>query len=108
MPDEVLMPVSKPDALVQAEIHAIRQVSDVLAAQTRAVERLGEKVDDVRERVIRIEEQQTNKRLDAQGIEVDKLKIAMARLHGLFLPVGTLGAAVLGGAGVFLINKLLG
>ena len=72
--DEILTPVTKPEAVALAEIHAMRQVADTLralsdtvtsqgkaqaehsAASTRAMERLTEKVDGMNTRLIRLEE----------------------------------------------------
>lgn len=65
--DEVMMPVSTPEAFRHAEIHAMRQLGDAVTAQTkffgeamgantRALERLVDKVDDVDRRLIRVEE----------------------------------------------------
>lgn len=69
-----MTPVTKPEAVALAEINAMRQVSDTLgvlaatitaqgraaadhsAASTRAMERLGDKVDDMNGRLIRLEE----------------------------------------------------
>lgn len=55
--DEVLMPIGTSEALNLAEIHAMRGLTDAVASLTRHVERIGSKVDDVRERVIKLEEQ---------------------------------------------------
>lgn len=78
---EVLMPVPNADALQQVEIHVLRQMGDNIAAQTRSLERLTTKVDDVRERVIRLEAQKTGeevaalqKRLDTALSRIDALE----------------------------------
>lgn len=65
------MPVQKAEALQHVEITVLRQIGDNVAAQTRTLEGLRDKVDDVRERVIRLEEQKVAK-------EVDSLKTALA------------------------------
>jgi hypothetical protein len=61
---EVMMPVTKPDALQHIEITVLRQIGDNIAAQTRRLETLSDKVDDVRERVIRIEASKTEKQVE--------------------------------------------
>lgn len=53
--DEIMMPVPKPEAVVMAEIHALRQISDALTATNRSLATLTADVRDVRERVIKIE-----------------------------------------------------
>ena len=63
--DEVMTPVSTHEALSLAEIHVLRQISDNLASQGRQLERMNEKVDDVRERVIGLEKSGYDKRLEA-------------------------------------------
>jgi len=73
-PDQIMTPVTTPEAVAMAEIHAMRQVADTLrtlsdtvtsqgkaqaehsAASTRAMERLTEKVDGMNTRLIRLEE----------------------------------------------------
>jgi histidinol dehydrogenase len=77
---EVLMPVGQADALQQVEIHVLRQMGDNIAAQTRAMERLTGKVDDVRERVIRLEERKTDAALEAVQ---EKLDTALERIDQL-------------------------
>lgn len=59
-----MMNVSKPDALQHIEITVLRQLGDNIAAQTRHLETLSSKVDDVRERVIRIEARETEKHVE--------------------------------------------
>lgn len=56
-----MMNVSRPEALQQAEIHAMRQMGDAIQSVVRAMEAMSTKVDDVRERVIRLEEQKATK-----------------------------------------------
>lgn len=53
--DEIMMPVTKPEAVTLAEIHALRQISDALAATNRSLTTLTADMRDVRERVIKIE-----------------------------------------------------
>jgi hypothetical protein len=61
VPDDVMMNVSKPEALQQVEIHVMRQMGDALQTMGRSLEAITTKVDDVRERVIRLEEQKATK-----------------------------------------------
>ena len=63
-----------------AEIHALRQISDLLAAQTRQMEKLTDKVDDVRERVIALEMSGYDDRL--KSLKVD-LEAAKRQIDGL-------------------------
>lgn len=51
----VLTSMTHGDALAAAEIHALRQISDAISAQTRRLDSIDDKVDDVRERVARME-----------------------------------------------------
>lgn len=53
--DEFIMPVSKPDAVAEMHLHALRQISDSLTATNRSLTNLAADVKDVRERVIKIE-----------------------------------------------------
>ena len=80
MSDEIMMPVPKGEAVQMAEIHALRQISDNLAAQTRQLEKLGDKVDDVRERVIALEMSGFDKRLEAIKSDMDVLKRDISEL----------------------------
>lgn len=98
---EIMTPVTKPEAVALAEIHAMRQVADTLkalgdtiatqgraqtehtAASTRAMEKLSEKVDGMNARLIRLEEQK-------HGREIDALRKDFAALAG---KVDTLEAA---------------
>lgn len=77
---EVMMNVSVPEALHGIEITVLRQLVDNLATQTRALERLTGKIDDVRERVIRLESQKTHE--EVASIQT-KLDTAMARIDQL-------------------------
>lgn len=58
---EIFTAVTKPEALAQAEIHAMRQMGDAIQLMGRSLEAMSTKVDDVRERVIRLEEQKATK-----------------------------------------------
>lgn len=86
MSDEIMTPVTKPEAVSMAEIHAMRQVADTLralsdavtaqgksqaehsAASTRAMERLTEKVDGMNTRLIRLEEAK-------HGREIERIEL---------------------------------
>lgn len=74
------MPVPKAEALQQVEITVLRQIGDNVAAQTRTLEGLRDKVDDVRERVIRLEEQKVAKEVESLKGE---LSAALARIDVL-------------------------
>jgi hypothetical protein len=67
-------------ALHQAQILTLRQIGDNLAAQTKRLEGLTEKVDDVRERLVRLEAQEAGKLVEA--VRGD-LKGALARIDEL-------------------------
>lgn len=53
------------DALHQAQILTLRQIGDNVAAQTKRLEGLTTKVDDVRERLVRLEAQEAGKLVEA-------------------------------------------
>lgn len=89
--EQLLMSVSKPEALQHAEIHAMRQMADAVTAQTkffgeamasntRSLERVAEKLNEVNERLIRVEEQK-----HGQAIEdvKDELRGAFRRIKDL-------------------------
>lgn len=82
-PEEVMMPMPKQEALTQIEITVLRQLGDNIAAQTRHLEALGDKVDDVRERVIRIEAQETEKRVEALSKRVAMLETQGNKISGV-------------------------
>jgi hypothetical protein len=67
-------------ALDQAHILTLRQIGDNLAAQTKRLEGLTSKVDDVRERLVRLEAQEAGKLVDALRGE---LKGALFRIDVL-------------------------
>lgn len=73
--EQILMSVGKPEALAHAEIHAMRQLADAVTAQskffgevmqanTRALERVVERVDDMNSRLIRLEEQKHGREIE--------------------------------------------
>jgi hypothetical protein len=78
--DEIMTPVTRSDALQHAEITALRQMGDAVQVVVRSLETLTSKVDDVRERVIRLEEQKTARLVE---IVEGKLEVAMARIDTL-------------------------
>lgn len=60
--DEIMTPVTKPEAVAMAEIHALRQISDALSATNQSLHALAHDVrevradvKEVREKVIRME-----------------------------------------------------
>lgn len=78
--DEIIMPVPKPEALSLAEIHALRGLTDAVGTLTRHVERIGAKMDDVRERVIRIEARDYERQIETLS---QRLTAALTRIDGL-------------------------
>ena len=60
-----------------AEIHALRGLTDAVSSLTRQVEGLGLKVDDVRERVIKIEAREYERQIEHQN---DRLNAAFKRI----------------------------
>ena len=65
------------DALQNAQILTLRQIGENVAAQTRRLEGLTAKVDDVRERLVRLEAQEAGKLVEGLGSD---LKAAVARV----------------------------
>lgn len=61
-------------------LFALQQISDNLSAQTRRLEGLTEKIDDVRERLVRLESQEAGKLVEA--VRGD-LKGALSRIDQL-------------------------
>lgn len=80
---EVLMSITKPEALQHIEITVLRQMGDNIAAQTRHLETLSGKVDDVRERVIRIEARETEKHVEALNRRVAALEAKGQQVSGI-------------------------
>lgn len=78
--NEVFMPMPQAEALHQVEITVLRQIGDNVATQTRTLEGLRDKLDDVRERVIRLEEQKVAKEVDTLNA---KLALALNRIDVL-------------------------
>ncbi|OXE35486.1 MAG: hypothetical protein CGW95_13505 [Phenylobacterium zucineum] len=67
-------------SLQKTQIITLQQIGENLAAQTRRLEGLTVKVDDVRERLVRLEAQEAGKLVE--GVRGD-LKIALERLDAL-------------------------
>ena len=63
-----------------AQIFALRQIGENVAAQTARLEGLAAKMDDVRERLARLEAQEAGKLVDGLRAE---LKAALARIDAL-------------------------
>lgn len=68
------------DALHQAQILTLRQIGDNVAAQTKRLEGLTTKVDDVRERLVRLETQEAGKLVEALRGD---LRVALNRIDAL-------------------------
>lgn len=78
--ESVIQPVPKAEAVGLAEIHAIRGLTDAVSGLTRHIERIGGRVEDVRERVIKLEAKETDAKL-AEGRE--KMNNLSDRLNAL-------------------------
>lgn len=65
------------EALHQAQILTLRQIGDNVAAQTKRLEGLTNKVDDVRERLARLEAQKADKLVEALR---EELRTALGRI----------------------------
>lgn len=77
------------EAIRDAQILTLRQISENLAAQTRRLEGLTAKVDDVRERLVRLEAQEAGKLVEALRSDlkaavgrVDLLEAARNKIEG--------------------------
>lgn len=68
------------EALHQAQILTLRQIGDNVAAQTKRLEGLTTKVDDVRERLVRLETQEAGKLVEALRAD---LRAALNRIDAL-------------------------
>ena len=66
--------------LHQAHILTLRQISDNLAVQTKRLEGLTNKVDDVRERLVRLEAHEAGKLVDALRTDINGM---LARIDDL-------------------------
>lgn len=67
-------------ALQKSQIVTLQQIGENLSAQTRRLEGLTAKVDDVRERLVRLEAQEAGKLVEGVRSE---LKAALGRLDAL-------------------------
>ena len=96
--DEIMMPVGKPEAQAMAEIHALRQVGDAVAAQSRmfsdfmtgvikAQEALTKSIDAMRGDVQTMDRRLTRVEEQKHGRDIEKLsgelKEASARINTL-------------------------
>lgn len=135
MADEVMMPVPTIDALRQSEVAAMRQISDVLSFQGRTMEKLVDRVEQLRDKVIQIEAQGLKSsiqelRIDfekcmreikaAQEADVVQLRVdlkeangrieanarSIERIRGIFLPLAVLGSAFLAFVGEYAANTM--
>ena len=68
------------ETLQQSHIFALKQIGENLAAQTRRLEGLTDKMDDVRERLVRVEAQEAGKLVE--GVRAD-FKAALGRIDQL-------------------------
>ena len=75
-----MTPVTKPEAVSMAEIHAMRQLTDAVSALGRQVERMNSKVDYVCERVIKLEAREYERQIEGLN---DRLSDALKRIDGL-------------------------
>ena len=76
--DEIITPVTKPEAVSMAEIHAMRGLTDAVSALGRQVERMNAKVDD--ERVIKLEAREYERQIETLN---DRLSAAFKRIDDL-------------------------
>jgi len=75
-----MTPVTKPEAVSMAEIHAMRGLTDAVSTLGRQVERMNGKLDDVRERVIKLESRDYERRIESLNTA---LAAALVRVDGL-------------------------
>lgn len=85
--DEIMTPVTKPEAVQMAEIHALRQISDALSATNQSLHALAHDVrevradvKEVREKVIRMEGEDLKAQL--REVRAD-LRTALGRVDNL-------------------------
>lgn len=78
--DEIMTPVTKPEAQVMAEIHAMRGLTDAVSSLTRQIERMNTKIDDVRERVIKLEAREYERQIEGLN---ERLSAALTRIDNL-------------------------
>lgn len=78
--EEIMTPVTKPEAQAMAEIHALRGLTDAVSTLTRQVERMNSKVDDVRERVIKLEAREYERQIEGLS---ERLTASLVRIDNL-------------------------
>ncbi|MBC7168428.1 hypothetical protein [Phenylobacterium sp.] len=74
------MPSGDAHGWTEAQVFALRQIGENVAAQTARLEGLAAKMDDVRERLARLEAQEAGKLVDSLRSE---LKTALSRIDAL-------------------------
>lgn len=77
-----MMPVSKPEAVSMAEIHALRAVSDAMVALGRRFESMEGKFDDVRERVIKMEAREYERQIEVLSGRLEAYEQRINDLEG--------------------------
>ena len=80
MTDEIMTPVTRPEAVSMAEIHAMRGLTDAVSRLAGQVERMGTKLDDVRERVVALEASRYEQQIE---LVHDRLGQALKRIDAL-------------------------
>lgn len=91
--DEIMMPVGKPEAQAMAEIHALRQVGDAVAAQSRmfsdfmtgvikAQEALTKSIDAMRGDVQTMDRRLTRVEEQKHGRDIEKLSGELKEAFG--------------------------
>jgi len=81
--ESVILPVPKETAVGLAEIHAIRGLTDAVSGLTRHIERIGGRVEDVRERVIKLEAKETDAKLAAGQGKMEALESRLNLLESI-------------------------
>lgn len=94
MPDEIMTPIKTQEAMKMAEVHALRALADAISAQgrehnaqgeriaahmeasNRAMEKFGLRIENMNERLIRLEEQKHGREIDNLRAEVAKITAA--------------------------------
>jgi predicted RNase H-like nuclease (RuvC/YqgF family) len=77
-----MMPVSKPEAQALSEIHALRGLTDAVATLTRQTERMNAKMDDVRERVIKLEAREYERQIETLNLRLEAYETRVNDLEG--------------------------
>lgn len=92
--DEIMTPVSTPQAVTMAEIHALRGLADAVSSQTktfadamgantRVLERLSEKVDGINTRLVRLEEAKHGREIEAVKTKLDAVDARVNTLESI-------------------------